>query len=88
MKNQKLSKVQNNVIKTMQSGWELGLSQRISGEFSAWLQIKVGHGGKCQNITMATFNSLKNKGLLIEVRKNYPTDVYHLSESGKAYQCV
>ena len=64
----KLSKLQTEVIKLIQEGWELGTYRNFKLGIDISLQKNgLGRGGKAKRINANTFWSLVAKGLIEEV---------------------
>jgi hypothetical protein len=79
----KLSKVQQEVIDLMKDGWELGTS---TGFFIHTCLQKGGQGkgGDTKDISIATVNALKNKGLIEHSLFKYPIRHWKLTLTKKA----
>jgi hypothetical protein len=75
----KPTKVQQAVLDKMAQGWQLGKSNSdIDGR--AWLQRDgCGYGGPTMKVNLATFNALRNAGLIVKDIFKYPTQTYRLN---------
>ena len=73
----RLSKTQEEVVKLMRLGWELGVSS--SFDHTAWLQKGgVGKGGPTKKVSGATVHALWKKKIIEVVKHEFPTTRYRL----------
>ena len=84
----KLSKLQSQVIKRLQEGWELGLMWSHIGytriKYHAWLQKNgLGKCGLVEDVDMRTFNSLRYKNLIKRIPGLSNVTQYILNNEGE-----
>lgn len=78
MKPTKLSAQQEEALKLMREGWQLGVDTTFSG--GAWLQKGgCGYGGESKNISLATVHALSKKGLIDVDKDGFPLRTYKLT---------
>lgn len=78
----KLSKTQQRIVELMGNGWELGVSMVSEGR--CWIQEGlVGHGGRRENVSVATFHALRKRGVIVQREQKFPTAKYVLSDEWK-----
>jgi hypothetical protein len=83
----KLSKAQQDIIKKMRGGWELGLSSPIGrGNYYFVLQKGgLGRGGATLRGDKRTIYSLLNMGLIAYGKKGFPDTKMHLTAKARGY---
>lgn len=82
-KQTKLSPAMLEVLRLMNSGWELAKGGGAR-DIRFWLQKGgTGRGGESKNISASTWIALCNRGLVIENKIKYPTTTYNLTPAGE-----
>jgi len=66
MKKKTLSPVQQMIVNALTDGWKLFTSRPICYLITPWVRLEK-EGEETQDITSATFQALKNKGVIVEV---------------------
>ena len=73
----KLSKTQETIVALMNDGWALGLDGTMIGR--AWMQKGgLGCGGETRTVSLATFYALRDRGVILEGVRHFPTTPWHL----------
>jgi hypothetical protein len=76
------------ILKLMNNGWELGLSDRARNGFEWWMQKGgLGRGGEAKQIHgRVDVYKLKREGLIDNDGKfHFPTTSYFLTDKGKQF---
>ncbi len=69
---------QKEIVGLMRNGWELGTEIALSGR--AWIQKGgLGKGGEYKNINGNTIYALQMKGVVIPIKREFPTVHYALN---------
>ena len=75
-----LSKAQQEVIKLMSDGWEMGQSMVFDGGY--YLQKGgIGRGGKSKRLNANTACALKDRGIVICFEHKFPSALYKLANN-------
>ena len=77
----KLSIIQQEVLRLMREGWELGSTSGPEPRY--WLQKGgIGWSGESKEVRFSTYSSLKKKGLIEQASYKFPFVYYRLTEKG------
>ena len=84
----KLSKSQEEVLRLMSKGWELGRSSSIGDGRQWWMQKgRLGYGGETKSLNARTCWKLYHLGLIEKPNPNleFPTEHWRLTKEGQRY---
>lgn len=79
----KLTEPQKDIIRLMKSGWQLGKSRSMFNRERAWLQYNgIGKGGESKQVNKATFEKLRDNGLIEQTDCETMHTIWELTEEG------
>ena len=82
MSNNKLTKVQIEILMLLFNGWQIGRNEGFNPRH--WMQSNgIGKGGEMRNVNVKTFNALLLDGYIQKSKQGYPTSKYDITEKGK-----
>jgi hypothetical protein len=77
----KISNTQKEIITLMREGWEMAKSNTMNAR--SWIQKNgIGKGGETKNLTVSTFISLCEKGIIEQKEYGFPSSTFKLTELG------